>query len=231
MSADAWQRVVLVQAWAAYFVVHSLLASVRVKRWVAVRHPGWMRGYRLFFNVVAVVLVVPPLVLTFAWRGEPLWAWTGPWAWLANGLALAAAAGFVWSLRFYDSGEFLGLRQWRGRVRSVEDQERLHISPLHRFVRHPWYALGLVIVWTRDMDPAFLITALAITLYFVLGSRLEERKLIHYHGEAYRRYRRRVPGLLPLPWRVLSPAQAAELEGLSRAGGARTDAEADAKPV
>ena len=75
-------------------------------------------------------------------------------------------------------------------------------------MRHPWYSLGLVIVWTRDMDPAFLITAVMITLYFVLDSGLDERKLLVYHGEVYRRYRRLVPGLIPSPWRFLTQEQA-----------------------
>jgi protein-S-isoprenylcysteine O-methyltransferase Ste14 len=134
-------------------------------------------------------------------------------------LAVAAALGFLWSLRWYDGSEFLGLRQWRRDLRAAEDQEGFHLSPLHRYVRHPWYSLGLVLVWTRDMDPAFLMTALMITLYFALGSRLEERKLLVYHGEIYRRYRRRVPGLIPIPWRYLTGQQARDLMDEALTGG------------
>jgi protein-S-isoprenylcysteine O-methyltransferase Ste14 len=140
-----------------------------------------------------------------------LWQWTGGAWWLANGLALLAIFGFLYSLRWYDGAEFLGLRQWRGRVRAVEDQERFRLSPLHRVVRHPWYSLGLVLVWTRDMDAPLLLSAMMISLYFVLGSRLEERKLVAYHGDLYRSYRRLVPSLVPLPWRYLSPEQCRNL--------------------
>jgi protein-S-isoprenylcysteine O-methyltransferase Ste14 len=61
------------------------------------------------------------------------------------------------------------------------------------------------------MDPAFLVAAIAITSYCIIGSRLEERKLLVYHGEVYRRYRERVPALLPLPWKKLSKEAAQEL--------------------
>lgn len=202
----------LAAGWIVYFVVHSALASLPVKRWVAARHPALVPAYRLGFNLVAVALLLPVLWLMYSLRGPWIWSWQGP-AWLvANGLAALAVAGFAWSLRFYDGSEFLGTRQWRTRERSVLDQERLRLSPLHRVVRHPWYALGLVLVWTRDMDAATLLSAVLISAYFVVGSWLEERKLAVYHGAAYRQYRQRVPSLVPLPWRYLTAAEAAALE-------------------
>jgi protein-S-isoprenylcysteine O-methyltransferase Ste14 len=203
--------ILLAASWLAYFFLHSLLASLAVKRWAAQHFPRMFPGYRLFFNTMAVLLVLPPLGLALAFRGNPLWRWSGPWLWVALGIQAAAVLGFLWSLRWYDGSEFLGLRQWRGRVTRIEDQEHMHISPLHRYVRHPWYSLGLLLVWTRDMDPAFLTSAVLITLYFVVGSRLEERKLLVYHGEAYRAYRARVPALVPLPWRHLSAGEARRL--------------------
>jgi methanethiol S-methyltransferase len=201
----------LVLAWVLYFGLHSLLASLTLKRWVAHRHGWWMRGYRLFFNTVAVLLLVPPLALTYADPGPWLWRWCGLGWWVANALAVMALSGFVWSLRWYDGEEFLGLRQWRANLRVAEDQERFRLSPLHRYVRHPWYSLGLVLVWTRDMNLALLVSAVVITLYFIIGSRLEERKLLVYHGEVYERYRRRVPGLVPSPRRFLTREEAQRL--------------------
>jgi protein-S-isoprenylcysteine O-methyltransferase Ste14 len=61
------------------------------------------------------------------------------------------------------------------------------------------------------MNAALLISSCMITGYFVIGSRLEERKLIRYHGQRYRRYRQLVPGLVPLPWKYLHAEQIQEL--------------------
>jgi cell division protein FtsL len=66
------------------------------------------------------------------------------------------------------------------------------------------------------MDAPLLLTSVLVTAYFVIGSRLEERKLLAQYGEAYARYRALVPGLLPRPWRHLSAAQASELEQRAR---------------
>lgn len=208
---SAAQVVLICATWALYGVLHSFTASLWLKRRLAERWPGRMPLYRLLFNLLAVITLIPPLWMIYRWHGDWLWQWTGTGWWLANGLALAAIGGFAWSLRYYDGSEFIGLRQWRERERRVEDQERFYISPLHRFVRHPWYSLGLVILWTRDMDGVFLLSSLMITGYFILGSRLEERKLLVYHGARYRQYREQVPALVPLPWRYLTASQAKAL--------------------
>jgi protein-S-isoprenylcysteine O-methyltransferase Ste14 len=211
MFSDHTSLAVLLVAWLVYFAVHSALASLRVKTWMAVHHPGLMPLYRIAFNSIASLGLLPILWLLYSHPGPVVWAWSGIWAWLGNVLALAAIAGFFYTLRDYDTSEFLGVRQWRNRTRSVADQEGFHLSPVHRFVRHPWYFFSLVILWTRDMSAAMLITALIITAYFIVGSRLEEKKLIAYHGERYRRYMRKVSGLVPLPWKTISKPQAIAL--------------------
>ena len=203
--------ILLALLWLGYFLIHSLLASLWLKQRLARRYPQLLPWYRILFNTLAVVLILPPLIQLWWLRSEPLWHWEGALAWLAYALMLLACLGFAWSLRYYDGSEFLGLRQLARHQRDVRDQERLHISPMHRFVRHPWYSLGLVLVWTQEMDPAMLVSALIITLYLFLGSRLEERKLVIFHGDRYRDYQKQVPGLIPRPWRYLSRQQSEKL--------------------
>ena len=205
----------LALAWAAYFALHSVLASRRLKAAVAHRWPARVRAYRLAYNLIAVALLLPLLGLALHVDGPTALVWSGPAWWLAQAAALAALAGFLLSLRGYDMDHFLGLRQWRGPTvitdGGVEPWEPLRLAGFHRFVRHPWYLFGLVILWTRDLNLAGLVSAAAVTAYLVVGSRLEERKLIAAYGAAYEDYRRRVPGLVPRPWRHLTPAEAAEL--------------------
>lgn len=212
MTESAWRDIELLSlCWLAYFALHSALASLAVKRRVATAWPHLMPYYRLTFNLLAVLLILPILWLTYRDAGPVLWRWQGAAAWLANGMALAALFGFWLSLRSYDMQEFLGLRQLQLHLRKVEDQEHFHLSPFHRYVRHPWYCFGLVLVWTRDMYATTLLSSVLITLYFVIGSRLEENKLLHYHGDTYRRYMARVPGLIPLPWKFLTAKEAGQL--------------------
>jgi len=194
----------LILGFAVYFALHSWLASLWMKNLVAKQWPAFMPAYRLTFNLLAILLLLPLLWLMHANPGPLMWQWTGISAWIMKGLTIAAVAGFIWSLKAYDNMVFLGWRQWRQRHQTSEDPEQLHISTLHRFVRHPWYFFILVIIWAQDIHLAQLVTYGLITAYFAIGSRLEERKLIVHYGEAYREYCKKVPGLIPLPWRWLS---------------------------
>lgn len=197
--------------WLAYASLHSLLAALSVKAWATRRYPRFAPWYRLAYNGLATVLLLPLLWATYAISGDWLWQWTGLGAWLANGLALAAMGGLVLASGTYDMDEFLGTRALRERRTDAAEHDGFRISTPHRFVRHPWYALALVLIWTRDMNAPLLVTAIAITLYFILGSWLEERKLEAHFGRAYRNYKEQVPGLVPLPWKRLSPAEAGAL--------------------
>lgn len=201
----------LALGWLAYASLHSLLAALAVKGWVTRRWPAFAPWYRLAYNLVATLLVLPLMWASFAIPGDWLWRWTGIGAWIANGLALAALAAFWVSTGAYDMAEFLGLRPLREKRADAAEHDAFRISPLHRHVRHPWYCLGLVLIWTRDMNAPMLVSAAAITLYLIIGARLEERKLEAHYGAAYRAYRQRVPGLLPLPWKRLSAAEAEAL--------------------
>ncbi len=209
VTESTWRDIVLLSfCWIGYFVLHSVLASLAIKRKVAAAWPNLMPFYRLTYNILASLLILPILWLSYREPGTMVWHWQGAAAWLANGLAIAAILGFWRSLKYYDMQEFLGLRQLRFRVRRVEDQEHFHLSPFHRYVRHPWYFFGLILIWTRDMHATTLLSSVIMTLYFFIGSWLEEKKLLDYHGDTYRDYMARVPGLFPLPWKFLSSADA-----------------------
>ena len=221
----------LALAWLVYGVVHSLLASHVVKRWVELHAAAFFPAYRLVYNAAAVLLLMPIAWWVLSYRGPLLWAWTGPARWLAYGLTLGAVAALLVSFRYYDGGEFFGIRQWREHGRSQAPRKAcLRLSPLHRYVRHPWYSAALVLIWTRDIDAAMLVSAVMVSAYFVVGTRLEEAKLIVEFGAAYREYMARVAGLVPLPGRSLSAGEAARIEAMANAVQQRDQPTQPAEP-
>lgn len=202
------ENVLIALAWAAYGALHSALAWPAFTARIVRRWPSRLGSYRLAYNVLAVGLLVPLLILTEAADDRWLWRWEGHWAWLAHATTAAVLLGFFASSRVYDMRDFLGLG-----TAAAAHPPRFGLSPLHRCVRHPWYFLGLIWIWTRDMDAARLTAAVTISVYVWLGSRMEDTKLERELGSAYRDYRARVPGLLPRPWRCLSRTDFLRLRG------------------
>jgi protein-S-isoprenylcysteine O-methyltransferase Ste14 len=93
--------------------------------------------------------------------------------------------------------ELFGLRQ---AFAGAESAPRLRTPGLYRLVRHPIYLGFLLAFWSApDMSAGHLLFALATSGYIVIGILLEERDLVRMFGESYRRYRREVWMLLPLP--------------------------------
>jgi protein-S-isoprenylcysteine O-methyltransferase Ste14 len=71
---------------------------------------------------------------------------------------------------------------------------------LHKYVRHPLYFGTMLFVWGLFlMFPLIsnLIAAVALTIYVLIGIRLEETKLLSEYGEEYKQYSRRVPKIFP----------------------------------
>lgn len=93
-----------------------------------------------------------------------------------------------------DTLSFVGLRQ----VFSDEKKGKLVTSGLYRFVRHPLYTFGLLILWlSPSMTINSLIVYILLTIYILLGAYFEERKLLREFGQAYADYKLSTPMLIP----------------------------------
>ncbi len=67
-------------------------------------------------------------------------------------------------------------------------------------VRHPWYLAVFILLWARDLSLTEIIINSILSVYLVVGTFLEERKLVLEFGENYKLYQRRVSMFIPLKW-------------------------------
>jgi protein-S-isoprenylcysteine O-methyltransferase Ste14 len=191
MMSAVW----LITAIAAWGVVHSLLASLGAKGAFQRRlGRGPMRLYRLAYNLIAVVSLLPVLWLLRVLPDQPLYRVPAPWSYLmlaGQGLAaLLLLAGVLQT----DTLSFVGLRQILERERS----SRLVTRGLYRYVRHPLYSAGLLLLWLTPVMSVNLFTAyLGLTAYILIGAAFEERKLLREFGSEYSDYRSKTPMLIP----------------------------------
>ena len=85
-------------------------------------------------------------------------------------------------------------------LRNKTEESFLVIDGMHRYVRHPLYFGTLVFVWALFLIYPFLnnlICCSVITVYTLLGTIMEEKKLLIQFGNEYRKYQREVPMLIP----------------------------------
>ncbi len=161
----------LVLVWIGYFLIHSLLASHRIKYYILSQHPGFTSCYRLAYNIVAVVTLIPVVLIHALYDSRPIFQWPGLLSELSLSLIVFATLGFIWSLKYYDLQAFTGINTCLNR-NSATPKDRLTISPLHRFVRHPWYLFALIIIWSREQSQMELISSTMVTIYFWLFGKI-----------------------------------------------------------
>ena len=186
-------------AWASFGLFHSLLAR---GSGAALLRRVFGTGERLAYNGIAAVhLFTVFLIGHWALGDQPGFARPDWLVWLQwGGLALGLLVGFK-AIQSYDLGLFAGTKQMR--EGPAEKEEPLATQGLHRYVRHPLYSALFLCLWGLVHDPLSLATALWGSLYTLIGTYFEERKLIALYGRAYADYRSRVPAFLPWKGRAV----------------------------
>ncbi len=188
-------------------VIHSLLAESGVKqvfqkRFGAHAYHGF---YRLLYNLFTIITLLPVAFIMLSSPGRVVWQVDGPLAWVLRVIQLIGLVGLSVSLLQIDLGQFLGLKQLQAYLRQQPlplPLEPLQTNGLYSLVRHPLYLFSLMLIWPlQTMTESLLAFNIAATLYFVLGSLLEERRLLALFGQNYADYQRRVPWLIPLPFK------------------------------
>jgi protein-S-isoprenylcysteine O-methyltransferase Ste14 len=191
----------LALAWTAYCTLHSAMISETVTRLLKRRLGDSFRFYRLCFNSVAVLTLIPVLSYSHSLRQEAIFRWEGVWLVLqyplmACGILLVIAGG-----RHYSLGQFVGISQLRGASSGgLATGGGIDSSGVLGLVRHPWYTAVVLLLWARNLDMAALVGNGVLTVYIVVGTLLEERKLVHEFGDSYRSYQRQVSMFVPLKW-------------------------------
>ena len=194
MTASFW---IIIFAVLIYGGVHSWLASLGIKE-VLQRLFGKAaeRGYRLLYNLIAIVTLLPVLVLPVALVDESLYHISLPWMGLSVAGQIVAVLVLLAGVIQTGPLTFLGLCQLVGC--EGETPPRLVVTGLYRWARHPLYSAGLVFIWLMPvMTWNLLALNLGITAYILVGAMFEERKLVAEFGQVYQEYRQRTPMLVP----------------------------------
>jgi protein-S-isoprenylcysteine O-methyltransferase Ste14 len=180
-----------------FAVQHSVMARRWFKAWWTQIIP---REIERSTYVLAASLAL--LLLFWQWRpiGIEIWTVEDPtaraviWALFAAGWATVLVMTFL-----IDHFDLFGLRQvWLALMGRPYTPVTFRKPLPYRIIRHPLYFGFLLAFWaTPHMTLAHLVFAVATTAHILLAIQFEEHDLVAEHGDAYERYRREVPMLVP----------------------------------
>jgi len=181
---------------------HSIMARPAFKQL-------WTRLVPQLIERSTYVLASCVVLGLLMWQWRPInvviWNVQNPalWGLMAGAFAAGWLAVPIVSLMI-NHFDLFGTRQvwlhWQGQPYSPLP----FTTPLaYSLVRHPLYVAWAMAFWaTPTMTLGHLLLAGFLTVYMVAVSRVEERDLVAYFGEAYEEYERSVPAFVPLGRRV-----------------------------
>ena len=164
--------------------------------------------YRLVYNLIAVVHFALVYIIGRSWLAADAveFSWSSTSQAVSLGVQLLGLGVLVAALLRYDLGLFSGLAQVKAQSAGADhatDNEPLQTAGLHRLVRHPLYLGLFLIIWARASNEFALATAIWASVYLVVGTKLEEGRLLAKYGAAYSAYKSEVP--MYLPWKIFKP--------------------------
>jgi protein-S-isoprenylcysteine O-methyltransferase Ste14 len=193
---------ILVIIWISYCALHSALITPKVTNFFKNILGESYRFYRVSYNIFALVSLIPVILYTNSIRQTPFFIWDGyllpvRYLLLAVGILL-----FYAGARQYDMSTFLGIKQIRRTVNHnlINATGKLNSNGILGVVRHPFYIAIFPLLWATNLDVTILIVNSILSLYVIIGTILEEQKLIKEFGDEYREYQRKVSMLFPLKW-------------------------------
>lgn len=187
-------HIILAVLWIIYCVLHSVLASQRVKNRLKKRMENF-KLYRLWYTLFAFIFLAA--IVYYEIRLSTVRLLPSNNFLLSSG-AIVSLFGLVLMaicIRKY----FMNLSGLRSLF--IENfSNELQITGIHKYIRHPLYLGTFMFIWGLLLLVPYLsilISNSIITVYTLVGIKLEERKLVAEFGEDYRLYRKTVPKLLP----------------------------------
>jgi protein-S-isoprenylcysteine O-methyltransferase Ste14 len=184
---------------------HSIMARPAFKRWwtTVVPEPIERSTFVLFASLCL-------LLLFWQWQpiGGTIWSVGDPvFRAVVTGISLVGFLIVLVSTFLIDHFDLFGLRQvWCYFLGKPHLPLQFRTPGIYKVIRHPIYLGFMIGFWAAPtMTVAHFVFAIMTTAYMLIAIRFEEHDLIRQFGDTYRRYRARVPMLLPAIFRRSVP--------------------------
>lgn len=189
----------LVILWVLFYFLHSLFASLNIKRKIK----GWMGRlyiwYRLLYSVFSTLFIFGILVFSMSFEQTDILTKTTVTTYLGYMLASFGTIIIVRSFKTFSKKRFIGLEPHD----DLEQKEDFVVSGLHGYIRHPIYSGTILIFFGFFFFEPTISSAIHLVmllLYLPFGIHYEEKKLIELYRDKYIQYKKVVPSIIPQKW-------------------------------
>lgn len=176
--------------------IHSLLATDYVKKIAEKKNKDKFRFYRIIYNIISFITAAPAFFVWITSSSSTPLLYTIPGELFPFFilLRLLAIGLFVYAAFQTDMLEFAGLK-------TCKTDGRIMTDKAYGIVRHPLYTGIIVIIFTKAEMTQLDFTANAlVSIYFIIGAYIEERRLVYAFKDEYRKYQQRVSMFIPVKW-------------------------------
>jgi methanethiol S-methyltransferase len=191
--------VMAVFMWSAYCALHSYLISTKVTDLLRKRWCKFYGVYRVVYIAISIALLIPLIRWTTQADQTIIIYYSSTLSIIRSLLIYGSLLIFFWAHLFaYDALSFWGIRQILDMGKADMAQEGIKKSGLLGLVRHPMYFALIIFLWCHTFRIMDVVVNTLLTVYIIIGTCLEENKLVLEFGNSYREYQREVPMLVPL---------------------------------
>lgn len=186
--------------WGGYCVLHSFLISISFTNVMTRLLKRYYAFYRLFYVIISTVLLV--LIINYPTQLDDkiIITYEPPWSIIRIILVIGSLLMFFRAFFFdYDALSFFGFRQIQNFIKGDRNSFPVEIKKggLLGITRHPMYLALIIFLWSQIFTMADLVVNFLLTVYVIIGTKLEEKKLVIEFGDAYVKYQQEVPMLIP----------------------------------
>lgn len=197
----------IVTLFLAFAFLHSILASITIKKIIKEKFGNKIAFYRLAYNLISFIT----FGMFFYLSPKPhqiVYEIPSPYDLIIYGLQILSLFGILWVIRYTNWKEFLGINQVKKYFENkyqdeLDEHYLLRTDGPYKISRHPIYLFSILFLALRPYMTLFYFTTLIlIILYFYTGSYFEEKKLEILFGKEYKQYKSKVSRIFPIKWIV-----------------------------
>ncbi len=189
------QHLLLIFVWMIFCWLHSWFAATGFKKSFQKKFRSGSRYYRLYYTLFAFISLIA--VVWFQFNIKTVFVFHPNFLLKGAGI-VTGSVGLVIMLLCIKK-YFLSLSGLKSLLTEA-GAAKLMTDGLHNHLRHPLYLGTFMTLWGAFLFIPYwslLLSNVVITIYTLIGIRLEEKKLLMEFGTDYSNYMNKVPMLFP----------------------------------